>query len=85
MRLAWEGWKRTDFKLRSQLMHEAARSLTREPVANEVAPGIWVGRRPRIHELPAGVAPAPEVHRPPNYPAWPAVGQGAPAATPSAG
>lgn len=39
-----------------RLMHEAARSLTREPVANEVAPGIWVGRRPRAHELPDGVA-----------------------------
>jgi protein-tyrosine phosphatase len=39
-----------------RLMHEAARSLTREPVANEVAPGIWVGRRPRVHELPPGVA-----------------------------
>jgi protein-tyrosine phosphatase len=25
-------------------------------VANEVAPGIWVGRRPRAHELPEDVA-----------------------------
>ena len=36
--------------------HEFVRSLTREPVANEVGPGVWVGRRPREHELPAGVA-----------------------------
>ncbi|HEY6034183.1 MAG TPA: dual specificity protein phosphatase family protein [Kofleriaceae bacterium] len=36
--------------------HELARSLTSEPVANEVAPGVWVGRRPRPHELPAGIA-----------------------------
>jgi len=39
-----------------RLLHEAARSLTREPVANQVADGVWVGRRPRLHELPAGVA-----------------------------
>lgn len=39
-----------------RLMHELARSLTSEPVANEVAPGIWVGRRPRRHELPDGIA-----------------------------
>ena len=40
----------------SRLMHELARSLTSEPVANEVAPGIWVGRRPRARELPEGIA-----------------------------
>jgi len=39
-----------------RLMHELARSLTDEPVANEVAAGIWVGRRPRAHELPPGIA-----------------------------
>jgi protein-tyrosine phosphatase len=39
-----------------RLLHELARSLTDEPVGNEVAPGIWVGRRPRRHELPAGIA-----------------------------
>jgi len=36
--------------------HELARSVTSEPVANEVAPGVWVGRRPRPDELPAGIA-----------------------------
>ncbi|MEP6859643.1 MAG: dual specificity protein phosphatase family protein [Deltaproteobacteria bacterium] len=36
--------------------HELARSVTSEPVANEVAPGVWVGRRPRENELPAGIA-----------------------------
>jgi protein-tyrosine phosphatase len=39
-----------------RLLHELARSLTDEPVANEVAPGVWVGRRPRRHELPSGIA-----------------------------
>jgi len=39
-----------------RLMHELARSLTSEPVASEVAAGVWVGRRPRAHELPEGVA-----------------------------
>jgi protein-tyrosine phosphatase len=39
-----------------RLMHELARTLTDEPVADEVAPGVWVGRRPRRHELPAGIA-----------------------------
>jgi protein-tyrosine phosphatase len=39
-----------------RLLHELARSLTDEPVANEIVPGVWVGRRPRRHELPAGVA-----------------------------
>jgi protein-tyrosine phosphatase len=38
-----------------RLMHELARTMTREPVANLVAPGVWVGRRPRVHELPEGV------------------------------
>jgi hypothetical protein len=36
--------------------HELARGVTSEPVANEVAPGVWVGRRPREDELPAGIA-----------------------------
>jgi protein-tyrosine phosphatase len=40
----------------SRLAHELARWLTREPVADEVAPGVWVGRRPRAHELPEGIA-----------------------------
>jgi protein-tyrosine phosphatase len=36
--------------------HELARGVTSEPVANEVAPGVWVGRRPREDELPPGIA-----------------------------
>jgi len=39
-----------------RLLHELARTMTAEPVANEVVPGVWVGRRPRRHELPPGVA-----------------------------
>lgn len=30
--------------------------MTSESVADLVAPGVWVGRRPRVHELPEGVA-----------------------------
>lgn len=33
------------------LGHEFVRAFSKEPVANEVAPGIWVGRRPRAAEL----------------------------------
>ncbi|MFT3698059.1 MAG: dual specificity protein phosphatase family protein [Kofleriaceae bacterium] len=36
--------------------HEWVRFLTKEPVANEVAPRLWVGRRPRAGELPANTA-----------------------------
>jgi protein-tyrosine phosphatase len=39
-----------------RLLHELARSLTDEPVGSEVAAGVWVGRRPRRHELPPGIA-----------------------------
>jgi protein-tyrosine phosphatase len=51
---AWLAWAPLFGYMR--LLHEAARRLTDEPVANEVAPGVWVGRRPRVHELPAGIA-----------------------------
>jgi protein-tyrosine phosphatase len=33
------------------LGHEFVRAFSKEPVANEVAPGVWVGRRPRAREL----------------------------------
>jgi protein-tyrosine phosphatase len=51
---AWLAWAPIFGYMR--LLHELARSLTDEPVGNEVAPGVWVGRRPRRHELPAGIA-----------------------------
>jgi protein-tyrosine phosphatase len=51
---AWLAWAPIFGYVR--LMHELARSVTGEPVANEVAAGVWVGRRPRAHELPGGVA-----------------------------
>lgn len=51
---AWLAWAPIFGYMR--LLHELARSLTDEPVGDEVAPGIWVGRRPRRHELPAGIA-----------------------------
>jgi protein-tyrosine phosphatase len=51
---AWIAWAPILGYMR--LMHELARTLTGEPVANEVAPGVWVGRRPRAHELPDGIA-----------------------------
>ncbi len=37
------------------LGHEFVRAFSKEPVANEVGPGVWVGRRPRVHELPGGI------------------------------
>jgi protein-tyrosine phosphatase len=51
---AWLAWAPIFGYMR--LLHELARSLTREPVGSEVAPGVWVGRRPRRHELPPGIA-----------------------------
>lgn len=54
--IAWWGWLAwAPLFGYMRLLHELARSLTREPVANQVAPGVWVGRRPRAHELPPGV------------------------------
>jgi protein-tyrosine phosphatase len=50
---AWLAWAPLFAYMR--LLHEAARRLTDEPVANEVAPGVWVGRRPQLSELPPGV------------------------------
>lgn len=38
------------------MVHEITRAWLREPVATEVAAGIWVARRPRLHELPPGIA-----------------------------
>jgi len=51
---AWLAWAPMFGYMR--MLHEAARSLTNERVADEVAPGVWVGRRPRRDELPAGIA-----------------------------
>jgi protein-tyrosine phosphatase len=51
---AWIAWAPLFGYMR--LLHELARSLTDEPVADEVAPGVWVGRRPRRHELPSDIA-----------------------------
>ncbi|APR83674.1 Ser/Thr and Tyr protein phosphatase (dual specificity) [Minicystis rosea] len=31
------------------------RWVSREDAANEVAPGLWVGRRPRVRDLPASI------------------------------
>ena len=55
--IAWWGWLAwAPLFGYMRLLHELARSATDEPVANEVAPGVWVGRRPRRHELPPGIA-----------------------------
>jgi protein-tyrosine phosphatase len=51
---AWLAWAPIFGYMR--LLHELARSLTDESVGDEVVPGVWVGRRPRRHELPAGIA-----------------------------
>lgn len=39
-----------------RVIHELQRALLREDACNEVAPGLWVGRRPRARELPPSVA-----------------------------
>lgn len=55
--LAWYAWIAWGPLFSYQwLVHELMRRLTREPVANEVAPGLWVARRPRLAELPPEVA-----------------------------
>jgi protein-tyrosine phosphatase len=55
--IAWWGWLAwAPLFAYMRLLHELARGLTDESVANEVAPGVWVGRRPRRHELPPGIA-----------------------------
>lgn len=55
--IAWWGWLAWwPLFAYMRLLHELARTLTDEPVGNEVAPGIWVGRRARRHELPPGIA-----------------------------
>lgn len=55
--IAWWGWLAwAPLFGYMRLLHELARSMTDEPVANQVAAGVWVGRRPRAHELPPGVA-----------------------------
>ena len=51
---AWLAWAPLLGYMR--LLHELARTLTDESVADEVVPGVWVGRRPRLHELPPGIA-----------------------------
>lgn len=38
------------------VVYEGGRRFTREPVATEVAPGVFVARRPRAHELPPNTA-----------------------------
>jgi hypothetical protein len=49
--VAWLPWG--PYLAYTWLLHELAKRVTREPAANEVAPGLWVGRRPKAHELPA--------------------------------
>lgn len=54
--IAWWGWLAwLPLFGYMRLLHELARAWTDEPVANEVAAGVWVGRRPRSDELPAGI------------------------------
>lgn len=70
------------------IAHEVVRRFSDEPVATEVAPGVWVGRRPRPGELPAGVAAvidlcaefaaAPAVRRGGNYMSIPTLDARAP-------
>mgnify|MGYP000393782572 CR=1 FL=1 len=51
---AWAAWAPLFAYMR--IAHELARYATSESVGDEVAPGIWVGRRARLHELPPEIA-----------------------------
>ncbi|HSN97395.1 MAG TPA: hypothetical protein VLS89_03820 [Candidatus Nanopelagicales bacterium] len=54
--LAWWAWLLlAPYFLLTWSTWRAARLLGREACANEVVPGLWVGRRPFGHELPKGV------------------------------
>jgi len=50
--VAWIPWG--PYLAYTWFLHELARWFTREDAANEVAPGLWVGRRPTARDLPAG-------------------------------
>ena len=52
--IAWAFW--APVFLYQWISHEVVRRWSGEPVATEVAPGVWVGRRPRGHELPTDIA-----------------------------
>jgi protein-tyrosine phosphatase len=52
--LAWAFW--APVLTYQWISHEIVRRYSGEPVATEVGPGVWVGRRPRPHELPDGIA-----------------------------
>lgn len=55
--LAWWSWPVWAPLFAYQwLIFELGRRVTGEPVANLVAPGLWVGRKPRASELPEGIA-----------------------------
>ena len=49
--VAWIPWG--PYLAYTWLLHEITRWFLREAVANEVAPGLWVGRRPTARELPS--------------------------------
>ena len=49
---AWWGWPVAGPLL---LLWHLLRLLSREPCCHEVAPGIWLGRRPLKHELPSRI------------------------------
>ena len=77
--LAWAFW--APVFLYQWISHEVVRRWSGEPVATEVAPGVWVARRPRGHELPSDIAivvdlcaefpAAPAVRKHPRYLAVP--------------
>ncbi|HEX4450760.1 MAG TPA: dual specificity protein phosphatase family protein [Kofleriaceae bacterium] len=52
--LAWAVWG--PVFLYQWISHEVVRRWSGEPVATEVAPGVWVARRPRADELPSEIA-----------------------------
>jgi protein-tyrosine phosphatase len=54
-RLAWWALLLLPYLGITWLVWHAQRLLSREACCDEVAPGLWVGRRPLPHEVPAGI------------------------------
>ena len=73
--LAW--WARAllaPYFLLTWMTWHVERMAHRENVADEIAPGVWVGRRPLLHELPLGVRVIVDLTA--EFPAAPGIGRG---------
>jgi protein-tyrosine phosphatase len=51
----WRGVALLPYLMLSWVIWYVRRAIGREPVAHEIAPGVWLGRRPFARELPSGI------------------------------